>query len=125
MLTLLPGSSTFFVAGIVVYSGKAKESILGISHKTLKSQGVVSAETAKEMAEKVRALTKTELSIATTGNLGPEVLEGKERGLIYIALSGSFGTRVRKLRLNGDRQENKEKASLEALKLLLEAVKEA
>ena len=125
LLTLLPGSSAFFVTGIVVYSGKSKKSILGISHKTIKSYGVVSAETAKEMAEKVRALTGTELSISTTGNLGPDVIEGKERGLIYIAVSGSFGTKVRELRLSGDRQENKKAASLQALELLLEAFKAA
>lgn len=123
ILTFLPGSSAFFVAGLVVYSSEAKESILGISHKTLRSHGVVSAETAKEMAEKVRALTETDLSIATTGNLGPDVLEGKERGLIYVAVSGSFGTKVQELRLTGDRQDNKEKASLQALELLLGALK--
>lgn len=121
LLTLLPGSSAFFVTGIVVYSDKSKKSILGISRKTLKSYGAVSAEAVKEMAEKVRALTGTDLSIATTGNLGPDVIEGKERGLIYIAVSGSFGTEVRELRLSGDRQENKETASLQALEFLREA----
>jgi PncC family amidohydrolase len=125
LLTLLPGSSAFFVTGIVVYSGKSKKKILGISGKTLTSYGVVSSETAKEMAEKVRALTGTDFSIATTGNLGPNAIEGKERGLIYIAVSGSFGTEVRALRLSGDRQANKEAASLQALKFLLEALKAA
>lgn len=125
LLTLLPGSSSFFMTGIIVYSATSKESILGISRKALKSHGVISEETAKEMAEKVRALTRTDLSIATTGNLGPDVLEGKERGLIYVAVSGSFGTAVRELRLSGDRQENKETASLQALEFLLEALQAA
>lgn len=123
LLTLLPGSSSFFAAGIVVYSRSSKESVLGVSHKTLQSHGAVSADAAKEMAEKARALFRTELSIATTGNLGPEVLEGKQCGLIYVAVSGSFGTKVRELRLVGDRQENRETTSLKALELLLEAVK--
>jgi PncC family amidohydrolase len=125
LLTLLPGSSAFFVTGIVVYSGKSKKKILGISRKTLTSYGAISEETAKEMAEKVRALTGTDLSIATTGNLGPNAIEGKERGLIYIAVSGSFGTEVRTLMQSGDRQANKEAASLQALKFLEEALKAA
>ena len=86
---------------------------------------MVNAETAKEMAERVRALTKSNLSISTTGNVGPDVLEGKERGLVYVAVSGCFGTEVRELRLSGDRQENKTSASLQALELLLETIKEA
>lgn len=121
LLTLLPESNVFFVAGIVVYSDKSKKNILGISSKTLTSYGVVSSETAEEMAEKVRALTGTDLSIAKTGNLGTNAIAGKEQGLIYIAVSGSFDTEVRALRLSGDRQANKEAASLQALEFLLEA----
>ena len=124
LLTLLPGSSAFFVTDIVVYSYKSKKKILGISRKTLTSYGVVSSETAKEMPESVRALISTDLSIATTGNLGPNAIEGKG-GLIYIAVSGSFGTEVRALKLSDDRQANKEAASLQALKFLLEALKAA
>ena len=119
-ITTLSGASAFFVAGIVSYSGDAKKTLLGVSSKTIQHYGVVSEETAREMAEKVRLLTKTDYSISTTGNLGPDVLEGKERGLVYIAASKEGKTISKRLQLKGDREANKENASLAALKLLIE-----
>lgn len=124
LLTLLPGSSAFFEVGMITYSTGSKENVLGISRRAVSHFGVVSAEMAKTMAEKVRALSKTSFSIATTGNLGPDVLDGKERGLVFIAVSGNFGTVARELRLKGDREENKEEAAIRALEFLLEVVKE-
>ena len=121
-ITILPGASKFFIAGVISYSENAKKSILGISSKTIRHYGVVSGETASEMAEKVRLLTKTDYSISTTGNLGPDVLEGKERGLIYIAASKEGKTISRRLNLTGDREVNKEEASISALRLLIELI---
>lgn len=121
-LTTLPGASAFFVAGVVSYSEEAKKSVLGISSETILHNGVVSKETAQEMAERVRLLTKTDYSLSTTGSLGPDVLEGKEQGLIYIAMSRKGKTISEKLKLTGEREANKEKASLLALRLLVEFV---
>ena len=119
-ITTLSGASAFFIAGIVSYSGDAKKTLLGVSSKTIQHYGVVSEETAREMAEKVRLLTKTDYSISTTGNLGPDVLEGKKQGLVCIAASKEGKTISQKLQLKGDREANKENASLAALKLLIE-----
>ena len=121
-ITTLSGASAFFVAGIVSYSEDAKKTLLGVSSKTIQHYGVVSEETAREMAEKVRLLTKTDYSISTTGNLGPDVLEGKERGLVYIAASKEGKTISKKLQLKGDREANKEEASLSALRFLVKLV---
>ncbi len=123
-ITTLSGASAFFVAGIVSYSGDAKKTLLGVSSKTIQHYGVVSEETAREMAEKVRLLTKTDYSISTTGNLGPDVLEGKERGLVYIVASKEGKTISKKLQLKGDREANKEEASLSALRFLVELVEQ-
>jgi len=121
-ITALPGASNFFEAGVVSYSAATKREILGISASTIENYGVISESTAKEMAEKVRSLTGTDYSLSTTGNLGPEVLEGKEKGLIYIAVSQKSQTFSRELRLTGDREENKEAASLSALNFLIEVL---
>jgi PncC family amidohydrolase len=118
--TTLPGASDFFMSGVVAYSAKIKKDILGISPETLNKYGVVSAETALEMTERVRLLSKTDYALSTTGNLGPDVLEGKEKGLVYIAAGREGKTVTRELKLKGERAENKEEAALEALKLLLE-----
>jgi PncC family amidohydrolase len=124
-LTALPGASDYFRAGVISYSNDVKTSVLGVSPSTISRHGAVSPETAVEMAEGVRSLAGTDFSVSSTGNLGPEVLEGKERGLVYLALSMRGKTTVRKLRLRGERSENREKASLEALRMLVEAAGEA
>ncbi len=121
-ITTLPGASIFFVAGVVSYAEEAKKGILGVLPRTILQHGMVSEETAREMAERVRSLTKTDCSVSTTGNLGPDVLEGKGQGLIYTAASKEGKTISRKLNLAGDRGANKEEASLSALKLLIELV---
>jgi PncC family amidohydrolase len=121
-ITTLPGASNFFEAGIVSYSAASKKNILGIYSSTIEKYGLVSEDTAKEMAEKIRSLTKTDYSLSTTGNLGPDVLEGKEKGLIYIAVSKTGQTISKEFRLTGDREVNKEAASLSALNLLIEVL---
>jgi PncC family amidohydrolase len=117
-LTWLPGASRFFEAGAVTYSVLSKEKLLGISSETIASYGVVSRETAKEMAEKIRLITGTDYALSTTGNLGPDLLEGKERGLVYIGISKEGKTSIKELRLKGERARNKEEAALSALGFL-------
>lgn len=121
-LTTISGASNFFVAGLISYSPEVKKTLLGVSPETILRHGVVSEETAREMAEKVRLLTKTDYSLSTTGNLGPDVLEDKEQGLIYIAASKEEKIISQELRLTGDREANKEEASISALRLLIEMV---
>ena len=122
LLTILPGASTFFNGGVVTYSIDFKERFLGISSEIISSHGVVSEETAREMAERIRIIAKTDYSLSTTGNLGPDVLEGKEKGLVYIAVSKKGKTFSREMRLRGSREKNKEDAALEALRFLIEIV---
>lgn len=123
-ITTLPGASDFFEAGVVSYSAGAKRKILRVSPDIISKYGVVSEETAREMAEKIRVLSKTDFSLSTTGNLGPDVLEGKEKGLVYIAVSKTGQTFTKELRLKGNREENKEDASLAALRFLIEIAEE-
>jgi PncC family amidohydrolase len=122
LITSVPGASAFFRAGIIAYSREAKEDILAVSDKTIDTFGMVSRETAVELAEKVRMLAKTDYSVSSTGNLGPDVLEGKERGLVYLAACRDGKTITKQLNVNGNRSENKEAAALAALNLLIELV---
>jgi nicotinamide mononucleotide (NMN) deamidase PncC len=73
------------------------------------------------MAERIREITEADYALSTTGNLGPDVLEGKERGLVYIAISSKRKTAVKELRLKGEREEVKEEAAVSALRFLIEA----
>ena len=123
-ITSIAGSGGYFLGGIVSYSQKIKRNVLCVSPETISEHGVVSEETAREMAEKVLAVSGADYSVSTTGNLGPDVLENKEKGLVYIAASGKGKTVLRTLHLRDNREENKENAVFEALRLLLELVKE-
>lgn len=121
-LTAVPGASSFLQAGIVTYSAESKSRILGIPQEIFSSYGIVSAETARQMAERVRTVTKTDVAVSTTGNLGPEVLEDKPKGLVFVAVASGDGTISKELKLKGTRGQIKEKAVLSALEFLAEVV---
>jgi PncC family amidohydrolase len=121
-LTAVPGASTCYAGGVIAYSEEVKTTVLGLSAEQLARDGVVSSATALAMAEMVRLRTGSEASVATTGNLGPGVLEGKESGLVYIAAGTVHRTDVRRLLMHGSRSENKEEAALTALRLLAEVL---
>jgi nicotinamide-nucleotide amidase len=117
-LTAIPGTSRFLDTCIVAYSANAKRRILGVPGPVISRHGMVSEETARQMAERARALTKTDAALSTTGNLGPDVLEGKPKGLVYVAVNTKKGTVIKKLLLKGTRGQIKEKAALSALSFL-------
>ncbi len=120
LITILPGASRFFTAGVVAYSAEAKESILGVSPECIAEYGVVSEQTARQMAERIRKLTDSDYSLSTTGNLGPDVLDQKPRGLVFMAVSRKGETESTEIKLKGTRGTIKEKASLMALQFLLD-----
>ncbi len=122
LITNVPGASTVFLMGVVAYSQSAKITMLGVPSTILDHYGMVSTETASAMAERMRILAHADYAVATTGNLGPDVLEGKECGLVYIAVRSSRRVYSRTLHLGGDRTKNKHDASLAALMLLAEVV---
>jgi nicotinamide-nucleotide amidase len=70
-ITDVPGSSGYFLLGVVSYSNEAKERVLGVRAETLARHGAVSTETAEEMARGVRRLADADLGLATTGIAGP------------------------------------------------------
>lgn len=120
-ITDIPGASRVYIGGFVVYSTELKRKILGISDEIFKF-GIISKEMAEAMALSSRLLTGSDYSIATTGNLGPEVMENKPAGLIYVAIATIDNILVRELKLYGERISNKENTTFEALNLLLEII---
>ncbi len=119
-ITSIAGASSFFIAGAVAYSGDIKRSILNVPPDVIAQYGVVSEETARAMAEGMLLISGSDVSVSTTGNLGPDVLEGKEKGLVYVAAARRGRTLSKALRLKGGREENKEAAAMAALRLLIE-----
>lgn len=121
-ITDVPGASKVFIGGFIVYSSELKRKLLKIPEEIF-NYGVISREMAEQMCRSVIALTGSDFSIATTGNLGPTTMEDKPSGLIYIATASREKILSKELKLNGDRLENKRKAVYEALSLLLEVIK--
>jgi nicotinamide-nucleotide amidase len=69
-LTDVPGSSDYFLGGIIAYSNEIKERLLGVQLETLQAHGAVSAETAIEMARASRVLG-ADVAVSVTGIAGP------------------------------------------------------
>lgn len=80
-LTEVPGSSSVFLCGFVVYSNRAKMDMLGVRRETLKSVGAVSGEVAREMALGALERGRADVAIAVTGIAGP----GEGMGLVHMA----------------------------------------
>ena len=121
LITSVPGSSSFFLGGVISYATELKQSLLGVSDRTVREHGVVSAECAAEMAAGVRRATEATWAVSTTGVAGPEPQEDKPVGLVYVAVTGPRET-VRELRIEGDRLGIRRQACEEALTLLLQTV---
>ncbi len=122
-LTDVPGSSNYFMAGLVTYSNKAKRELLGVDDDVIKEKGAVSSPVAEQMAEGVRKDRRTDLGLATTGTAGPGGgTEEKPVGTVYIALSSKRNTESRLFHFSGDRQEVKDQISEEALEWIIETL---
>lgn len=87
LITSVSGASEVFELGVVSYSSRIKNKILGVDKNILDCLGAVSAETAKQMADNVRKLSSSDIAVSVTGVAGPSMSESKEVGTVYIALS--------------------------------------
>lgn len=119
MITLIPGSSAFFLGGVVSYSNDAKMNVLKVKQETLTNFGAVSEQTVKQMAEGVRITMGSTYGIATSGIAGPDGGTGdKPVGTVWIAVSDGKTTEARLLKLGKQREVNIEYSSVAALNLL-------
>lgn len=91
-ITDVPGSSAYFLLGIVAYSNDAKRQLLSVSADTLEEFGAVSTQAAEAMAEGVRRRAGADLGLATTGIAGPGGgTPEKPVGTVCIALAWEGG----------------------------------
>ena len=123
LLTLLPGSSQYFILGVVAYSNKTKEIILKISHSVLIKNNAVSKIVALRMAQSIRKIAKTDFGIGITGIAGPSGgMPGKPVGTVFIAIDGKNKNVRKKFHFTGNRTAVRKKAALKALELLYENI---
>lgn len=103
MITEIPGVSAVYLGGIVSYTNQIKTDILGVNPETIAKHTEVSAETASEMAERVREKFVSDIGVSVTGFAGPGGGNDKDPvGTVYIAVATKNETRVLRLSLDSD-----------------------
>jgi len=124
-ITNVPGSSLYFVGGMVTYGNEAKEKILGVKAETIAAFGAVSEQVAQEMARGVRLAMDADVGLAVTGIAGPGGgTPEKPVGLTWIGLSMPQGEEAWRFVWQGSRVENKEASAEKALQILVKVLSE-
>jgi nicotinamide-nucleotide amidase len=125
-ITSISGTSSVFKGGVVCYSNEIKAKVMGVRPETLTAHGAVSAECASELAENAARIFGADIGISFTGVAGPDELEGKPVGTIYIGISVSgHPAIVEKLSLGGTREANRNRAVRFGCYYLLKHLKES
>ena len=93
------GASAVLKGGIITYWTECKVNVVHVSEEVVRQYGVVSAQCAREMAEKARVLLDVDVCVSFTGNAGPDTMEGKPAGLVYCAIADHTHTKVYEFQL--------------------------
>ncbi|HKG47079.1 MAG TPA: CinA family nicotinamide mononucleotide deamidase-related protein, partial [Pyrinomonadaceae bacterium] len=118
-ITDVPGSSKYFIGGVIAYANEVKTKELGVEPVLLMEHGAVSAPVAEAMAEGARTRVGTDFGLSITGIAGPGGgTEEKPVGTVFIALADGVKTEHRRLNLPGDRNLVRWRASQAALDFL-------
>jgi PncC family amidohydrolase len=120
-ITDIPGSSEYFLGGIVSYAYEAKVALLDVSWDTLHSHGAVSRETVLEMAHGARKALRADIAVSVSGIAGPGgATDEKPVGTTWIGLVDENGEWARLFQFSGDRVQNKISSADAALQFLLD-----
>jgi len=123
-LTDIPGSSLYFLGGVVSYSNDSKIDLLDVNEKTIDIEGAVSSQTAIEMAEGIRSKLNSDIGLSVTGIAGPDGgTDDKPVGLVYVGYSDSSGSEYRKYQFGDSRNINKQRSAAAALFFLYNKIK--
>lgn len=117
-ITSVPNSSQYFKGSLVAYTNEMKVNILGVNQETIDKYGVVSKETAEEMAKRSLELMGTDIAIATTGMAGPTSNDEKVAiGTIWIAVASHDFVESKMFCFGDDREINIQRTANSALKM--------
>jgi nicotinamide-nucleotide amidase len=119
-----PGASQVVLGGVVAYAAAAKIALLRVDGGLVALRGTVDAEVAQQMARGVRDQLGASWGVATTGVAGPDPVDGKPAGTVFVAVSGPHESRVESLALAGDRSDVRQATVDAGLSLLLATLEE-
>jgi nicotinamide-nucleotide amidase len=118
-LTDVPGSSNYFLQGVVSYSIQSKIDLLGVPAELIEAKDAVSAEVAEAMAVGIKKRSGATIGVSVTGIAGPDGGTAERPvGLVYIGLANDFEVTHKRLQLPGDRERVRWYASTAALELV-------
>jgi nicotinamide-nucleotide amidase len=127
LITSEPGSSDFFLGGVMAYSNQLKTATLGVPAELIAEHGAVSEPCARAMAEGARKLTNATIAVAITGVAGSRmdgrppsaaaVLGDKPAGTVCFAIAGPRPTKSTTKLFSGDRERIRRAAAYFALDL--------
>lgn len=119
MITAIPGSSDYFLGGVVSYHRSLKSDVLGVDDAVIDSETAVCEKVAVQMAEGVRKLTGADVALSTTGIAGPDGGTAENPvGTVWIGISSASGSRAERFTFGRNRLRNIRVASLFALNML-------
>lgn len=122
-IAALPGASTYFKGGVVTYTNELKTQLLGVTEELLAEKGAVSKECVNAMVVGAIERLGTDYAVAVTGYAGPGGGPEAPVGTIFVAAGNAEEIIVRELTGDDGREENVARASLNALQILLEKLK--
>ena len=118
-LTRVPGSSDYFLGGVLCYANDVKEKLCAVPASVIEKHGAVSAEAAEALAQGVRLATSSSIGLSVTGIAGPGGGSAdKPVGLVYFGLAGPHGNSHERRIIPGDRESIRERAATYALAYL-------
>lgn len=125
-ITSVPGSSAYFLGGVVAYHNSVKTRELEVPEELIGSAGAVSEPVALAMAEGVRRRFGARIGVAVTGIAGPGGgTEEKPVGTVYVGISTGAVRRPGRRRFPGDRESVRRQSVEWALGELLRVIPEA
>ena len=126
MVTLVAGSSDYFVGGVVSYSNEVKHNVLGVSEDSLRLHGAVSREVVEQMAQGAIRTLGCDCSVATSGVAGPGGgSPEKPVGTVWIAAALKEQGVSHCYHFGTVRAENIQSAADTALTMLLELLQKS
>ncbi len=124
-LTSVPGSSGFFLGGVVCYSNELKVKLAGVPADLIREHGAVSKPVAQALSEGIRTRAGASIGIGITGIAGPSGgTPEKPVGLVFIGLADLRGAVVREFRFPGNRERIRYWASQTALEMIRRRVRD-
>ncbi len=118
-LVTVPGSSSYFIGGVIAYNNTLKQNLLSVKNETLHLHGAVSEQTVIEMVKGANHIMDTDICVAISGIAGPDGgTEEKPVGTIWICVGNKFENFSYLLKAGKDRTKNIETATIYALDLL-------